>query len=486
MSEVEIIHMRNKLVLKIFYVILFFDVILNILWKTDPNIITFISLSGLFVGLLLGIFIKKRKYVILTMYIFTTMMVLILFIVNTLQINMLNLYFLWLPPVASVLYQYWKNTLYTTMLSASVFIYFLMEYGVQVSSSYESGDEWLYGMVFAVFCFVSVVQGRFSEKLRKEAIEKSLETAKNEAIVLETLGQMQEAVKHIDHFSDKLNENVGMVKRTSSGVTAASHQMKQALSEQSATINDISQQVGNVREEIEEINNYSLEMRQNSTESSKITFTSQEKVRELKETMNELKSAFRGNLRASENLTKKTMAIGSIIETMEEIANQTNLLALNASIEAARAGEAGKGFAVVANEVKKLAEKSSLSSQQVSDILNEIQQETENNEFSLMNSQKAIQKNEQTSSEVQEAFMNISGNNKETSKRVDEITKKIESLKASFQDIDQHIVNISSVSEENAASVQELSGSFATVNQKINNISDEFKDLNELIEIMKK
>ena len=69
--------------------------------------------------------------------------------------------------------------------------------------------------------------------------------------------------------------------------------------------------------------------------------------------------------------------IGSISKTIQDISGQTNLLALNATIEAARAGEAGKGFAVVAGEVKALAKRSSNSTMQISDVINDTRQRIE-------------------------------------------------------------------------------------------------------------
>lgn len=158
-----------------------------------------------------------------------------------------------------------------------------------------------------------------------------------------------------------------------------------------------------------------------------------------------------------ESLEKQSRSIGKIVGAINDIASETNLLSLNASIEAARAGEAGKGFSVVASEIRKLADQSMESANEIQKIIEEIVKNTKNAVETAKEADSIVQEQQVAVDDTTQAFRTMK-------KQMDVLMNELEDIIKGVNDMEQTrtvtlmaIQEISAVAEQTAASTADVS-----------------------------
>ena len=210
------------------------------------------------------------------------------------------------------------------------------------------------------------------------------------------------------------------------------------------------------------------------------------------EQMNTIRQSVEASTRVIKDLDDKSNQIGNIISTITNIANQTNLLSLNAAIEAARAGEQGKGFAVVAEEVRKLAEESSRSAQEIMAIITETQLKTSEVVNSMLDGAKQVEIGTKVINQTGDAINKIMAAVQETTQQIQanstlashlndgssSLAKDLEQTKAISQDTLAILQVISSSVEEQIAMSQEIASGSQTLSNaayQLQQIANRFK-----------
>lgn len=178
-------------------------------------------------------------------------------------------------------------------------------------------------------------------------------------------------------------------------------------------------------------------------------------------------------------LAEKSQKIEEIVGVIHNIAAQTNLLSLNAAIEAARAGEHGKGFAVVAEEVRKLAEQSAVSSDNIIELLNEIQSASLESVHEVQAAVEVAQKQEDAVNETKASFAKIKESIEGIVAQIHDVTSATEELHTNATSISDVISNVAAIAEESAASTEEVAASTQEQTVSIIKISELSEELTQ-------
>jgi len=277
----------------------------------------------------------------------------------------------------------------------------------------------------------------------------------------ESVKTILDTSQEIDHSSKDLAQIAEEQNASSEKLYDQSKIVENNIQNTSASIEEVTSGVEEVAAAAQNISKISQELSEDASDTASEATSGGDSIKKIVGMIKETTDQTIRTTHVVEELAQKSKNVRDIVVAISSIAEQTNLLALNAAIEAARAGEAGKGFAVVADEIRKLAEESKQSADNISRILREVDD----------NAQKAKEATEITKSNVE----SVNTDAEEINSQFFKILEKVER-------ISNMVENLAGAAQEQSAAAEEMASAMDTSSKSTMEISEQMLDMNQIVE----
>ena len=289
--------------------------------------------------------------------------------------------------------------------------------------------------------------------------------------------EIGELAKWFNTFMDKLHDILLQVRSNTESLAGAGIEIAESSREQTQGVETQRGQTDQVATAMQEMASTVQQVSENSNNASAASQKASETARQggkiVEETLSRMRAiadSVSGTAKRVQELGKRSDQIGQIIGVIDEIADQTNLLALNAAIEAARAGEQGRGFAVVADEVRKLAERTSTATKEITKMIRNIQADTKNAVTAMEAGTKEVELGVESTTLAGSALTEIISTNEHVNEMIAHIATAATQQSAATEQINTSIEQIAKITSNSATTMHQTNNALEDLSALASNL----------------
>ncbi|WP_182858850.1 methyl-accepting chemotaxis protein [Oceanobacillus picturae] len=452
--QLKTLQRKNRIILIMLIITVVLGVVVEISMNKPLELILAIAIGGLVLCGTIAYLLKTKKFTKQIGYLAIIGLAAILGSIIFISPSENNLSLLYFLLISSAFYMNLAIFIIGTALAVSLLLFAFSINGAIYSSDLTT-YLFLFSLSVLVLVFQTKVMGRLEKDLgsMKAEAEEQLHKETQQRIVIEDNSRV------IADNMEQVKSQSELEKQTIEEVNISIQEIVAGTQSQGNSINDImtamestAKQVVSMNKRVQETNRFTSNITGRIDEGSSQSAVLNNNMQDFKEFIEILQKDMN-------QLSKNIESSLTAIEAIQGISDQTNLLALNASIEAARAGEAGRGFSVVADEIRKLAEGSKQTTEQISTMLNQVHDNNQETQKQMNVVSIRMDENIEETIRNRSIFQSIQDSINQLQQEIQSFTSVTGNIDQDTRNIEASVNEFASVLEQTTASLEEISAS---------------------------